>query len=118
MRICFNTNNRPHQQYFGADAFYDLDQTGAQAQAMRKVRTGEYYVVVKREGGEKLRFDWWKCKGTGLMSNPSQPGVSVNVLYGEFVKTEVMAKEEAFQGTMYRDAFNKNGGLKRGISIC
>lgn len=118
MRICFNTDNRPHQEYFGPDAFYDLDQAGAQATAMSKVRSGEYYVVLKREDEERLRFDWWRCKGTRLMPNPTSPGVTVNVLYGDFVKTEVLTKKEAFEGSMYRDAFNKNGGLKRGVTIC
>lgn len=118
MRICFNTDDRPHQEYFGADAFYDLDHTGAQAQSMRRVHPVEYYVVLKREGEGMLRFDWWMCKGVRLMRNPTAPGLAVNLLYGEVVKTEVLPKEDAFAGTMYRDAFNKNGGLKRGVTIC
>lgn len=118
MREVFNTDNRDHQTLFGADAFYDLDQVGAQSAALSKVHVGEKYLVLRRER-ELLRFDWWLCRGIRLMPNPTSPGVSVNVLYGNHLPdhTEVLSQEDAFKKPLYRNFFNKNGGLKRGVTI-
>lgn len=108
----FNPRGRDHQKLFGADAFFDFDTTGAQAELYRRLAKGDTCVVLSYvPGTEDMLFRYFQLEDMSLMPDPER-GVQVRVLRGQQRKEERMTKAEAAAGK-HRDCFNKNGHLKQ-----
>ena len=106
-----NCANRDHKALFGADAFYDLNTDGYQAEMHVQLRLGESCVVASQPQSGVVLFSWYTFFGYRLTKD--EKGIPVRVLDGTFVKEESMAKDRAGRHDSYRIFFDKNGNFKR-----
>ena len=106
-----NCQNRDHVALFGADAFYDLNTSGAQAAAVFDIRPQDHCVVASQEDGENITFSWYKF--TGSRTALDSEGINCRVLCGIFQRKESLPKAEASVNKYYSPFFDKNGNFKR-----
>lgn len=110
MLLFNNCHNRPHEQLYGPGAFFDLDQTGTQGQQARNLAPGEECVVAS-EGKDGLVFDYWKLSRVAIM--PSEEGNDVRVFFGERLRSERLAREDARKSVVYGAYFDSLGHFHR-----
>jgi len=106
-----NCKNRDHARIYGADAFYDLDTSGRQAEKQFSFRPGDWCVVASEPIPGHIRFAWYKFTSSRLAADETQQ--QVRVLCGTFEKEETVPRGEAPSHKYYRPFFNKNGDFKQ-----
>ena len=110
MAVFFNNcRRRDHAGLFGAGAFYDLNRHGLQATA--NLPPGEECVVATPAADGDIVFSWFRFSHESV--TPAEDGVGVRVLFGEFVRSETLCREEAIVTEPYSVFFNVNGHFKR-----
>lgn len=105
-----NSENRLHNELFGAEAFYDLDTTGNQAKALTKMVVGDICVVATPQD-KLVRFSHFIFRRFGLQKDGADK--QVQVLFGDLLDSHLLSKAEAAIDIDYGVLFDKKGNFKR-----
>lgn len=108
-----NCHSRPHAQLYGAGAFYDLNQFGAQANMATDLQPGQHCCVATPLENDGIEFGWFCFSEVRLMPDPDDPSSIVRVFFGEGLGSERLSRAEAIETEPYADFFNVNGHFKR-----
>ena len=112
MPVFFNNcRRRDHAGLFGAGAFYDLNQHGLQAKMATNLTPGDECVVATPAEDGNIVFGWFRFSHESVM--PVEGGVGVRVLFGEFIRSVTLCRDEAISTEPYSVFFNVNGHFKR-----
>jgi len=112
-----NCRSRPHAQLFGAGAFDDMNQHGLQASMATDLEPGQHCYVATPAANDNIEFAWYCFSHEELMANPTEPGQTVRVFFGEWLGSETLPRAEAIGTEPYSDFFNVNGHFKRPSAI-
>jgi putative zinc finger/helix-turn-helix YgiT family protein len=112
-----NCRARDHVALYGADAFYDLDDWGAQADMARDIEIGQECVVatpVPGTKGTEIEFNHFRLSRVTREPNPTDPQRRVcRVFRGDFVRSVRHPKAVAAKTQPYSRFFNRLGHFKR-----
>lgn len=112
-----NCRSRPHVDLFGSDAFYDLNQFGAQANMATDLISGQHCCVATPTENGEIEFGWYRFSREELMPDPHELDQIVRVFIGEWLGSETLSRDEAIETEPYADFFNVNGHFKRPSAI-
>jgi hypothetical protein len=108
---------RPHAQLYGAEAFYDMDQSDRQANIATILRPGQHCCVLAPAGNGNIEFGWSSFSHVRLMEMPDERGTFVWVFFGERLGSETLSRAEAIASDPYTCFFDVNGHFKRGWCV-
>lgn len=112
MPIFFNNcRGRDHASLFGTGAFYDLNRHGRQAKMATNLRQGDECVVATPDADGHILFGWFAFTHETIM--PAEDGVGVRVMFGEWLRSERLTRDDAIATEPYSVFFNVNGHFKR-----
>ena len=75
------------------------------------LQLGEECVVATPAEDDDIMFGWFRFTHEAVM--PAEDGVGVRVLFGEFLRSETLCRDEAIATEPYSVFFNVNGHFKR-----
>jgi hypothetical protein len=108
-----NCDGRPHAQYFGAGAFFDLNLYGQQASMAVGLQPGHHCCVATYTDGGDIELAWYRFSHERVMPNPTEQGAQVRVLFGEPIGSETQPKAEAAATPPYSGLFDTRGYFKQ-----
>ncbi|MBA4186888.1 MAG: hypothetical protein C0467_02600 [Planctomycetaceae bacterium] len=79
-----NCRSRPHAELYGGDAFYDLNQSGAQANMATDLELGQHCCVATPTANNDIEFGWFTFREERSLPDPDELSVTVRVFYGEW----------------------------------
>jgi hypothetical protein len=112
-----NCRSRPHAELYGSNAFYDLNQFGAQANMATELEPGQHCCVATPTESEDIEFGWFCFREERLMPDPDEPNSTVRVCFGEWLGSETLTRAEAIGTEPYAQFFDFNGHFKRRSAI-
>src|SRR5687768_474333 len=93
MRVLLNNcRGRDHRKLFGPKAFYDLDTKPAHRRQLPGALRGTECIVAGPEKDGVIKFGFYTFSCEALMPDGRR---QVRVLFGEFVRTETLTRDEA-----------------------
>lgn len=108
-----NCAARHHARLYPKGAFYDLYQSGRQADMATDLRPGDECVVATPTQDGEIEFTWFSFTHERIMKMPDKPGTEVRVQFGKRLRSECLLKSEAAKTAPYSVFFNVNGHFKR-----
>jgi hypothetical protein len=108
-----NCRSRPHAELYGSNAFYDLDQFGAQANMATELEPGQHCCVATLTENKDIQFGWFCFREERLLPDPDEPNSRVRVLFGEWLGSEILTRAQAIATEPYAQFFNVNSHFKR-----
>ena|SRR5713226_8851618 len=112
MPVFFNNCRcRPHTEIYRADAFYDLNSSGKQAEMATGMKRGEECVVATPNEDGDIDFVWFSFSREIRM--PDENGYTSRVLIGKRFRAKTLPKSKAARTKPYSAYFNCNGHFKR-----
>jgi len=111
MLLFNNCHNRPHEEMYGAGAFFDLDTTGHQATLANNLPAGEQCIVASVAADGRINFDWYRFSRERV--KPDEKGQRARVFFGEPIKSETLSRRAAMRDSLYSRFFDKLGRFKQ-----
>jgi hypothetical protein len=107
-----NCRGRQYRSIYGiADAFYDLRETGFQANKATTFTRGEECIVATSTVDEQIRFTRYRLDRIEKMPDEREDGE--RVFCGQDLHSDTLSKGEAVRDPLYSVFFDKNGNFKR-----
>lgn len=108
-----NCRGRQHAMLYPEGAFYDLYQSGRQANMATDLKPGDECVVATPMQGGDIEFTWFSFTRERIMEMPDKRGTEIRVQFGRRLRSERLRKIEAVKTRPYSVFFNVNGHFKR-----
>ena len=105
-----NCHGRDHRKLFGPQAFYDLDIKAAHRRQLPGVVRGTECIVAGPEKDGAIEFGFYTFSCEALMPDKRR---YVRVLFGDFVRTETLTREEARKKRPFSLLFTSKGHFKQ-----
>jgi len=106
-----NVNARNYPSIYGiADAFYDLDTTGSQANLATTLIPGDTCIVATAMGNGHVKFTRFKLERVEMRAD--ERGMTERVFCGSALQSETLSKIDAALDGLYSVFFDKNGNFK------
>lgn len=110
MRVLLNNcRGRKHQELFGLRAFYDLETKAAHRRQLPGVVRGTECIVAGPEKDGAIEFGFYTFSCEALMPDGRD---QVRVLFGDFVRSESLTREQARKTHPFSFFFTSRGNFK------
>jgi hypothetical protein len=105
-----NCHRRNHKALFGPQAFFDLDTKEAHRRQLPGVVRGTECIVATPDTDGRIDFSFYSFSCEALMPDGHS---NVRVLFGDFVRTETLTREQARNTPPFSHLFASDGAFKQ-----
>ena len=108
--LCNNRKNQPHEQIYGAGAFYDIYPSDRQAVWANQFVVGDSCIVLSELTPGRIVINWYEFAQEKRCRYNGKP---TRVFFGKRFKSENLSRAEAMAEPLYSKFFASNGRIKR-----
>jgi len=108
--LCNNRKNQPHEQVYGAGAFYDIYPSDRQAVWADRFVPGDTCVVLSEPTSGRIALNWYKF---AQEKRGRYNGQQTRVFFGKHFKSENLSRADAMADRLYSQFFATSGRIKR-----